>query len=119
MNDIFHTNLVCDRCDTKTERNIQNRNGLQIRRWVCPNCNKQWIHPEDKKKYENFSKIKNKNYKVKLRIVGNSHIISIPKEIILFNELEKEMNKIINLTMEEPTKLSLFFKTRKLIREDF
>jgi len=120
MNDIFKTNLICDQCSIKTERAVQNKNGFQIRAWVCPKCNKQWIHPLDQKKYEKFSQIKDKNYKVKLRMVGNSYTISIPKEIILFHELEKEMNKIINLTLEEPTKLSLFFtKTRKLIKEDF
>lgn len=119
MNDIFKTNLVCDNCNTKTERIIKNKQGLQIRTWICPNCNKQWIHPEDKEKQEKFSQIKNKNYKVKLRMVGNSYTVSIPKEIILFHELEKEMNKIINLTLEEPKKLSLIFKTKKLIRGDF
>jgi len=119
MNDIFQTNLVCDKCNTKTERTILNKDNFNLRIWNCPKCKKQWTHPEDQKKYEKFSKIKDKNYKVKLRIVGNSYTISIPKEIILLNELEKEMNKIINLTMEEPEKISLFFKTRKLIREDF
>ena len=116
MEDIFNTKIICNNCNSKTERKILKKNNFQIRTWICPTCKKTWIHPEDKKNYENFKRIKNKNYKVKLRIVGNSYTVSIPKEIIIFHQLKKQ--ETINMSLEEPEKLSLFFRTRKLINGD-
>jgi len=115
MEDIFNTNIVCNKCNTKTNRILKNINNFKLRTWQCPNCKKEWIHPLDQKNLQKFNKIKNKNYSVKLRVVGNSYTVSIPKEIILFHQLEKEVNKIIKMSLEEPEKLSLFFKTKKLI----
>ena len=46
-------------------------------------------------------------------MVGNSYTISIPREIIDFeNEMRQEMmdmEKIISLFLEEPEKLSIYF----------
>ncbi|MBT6044823.1 hypothetical protein HOG54_02120, partial [Candidatus Woesearchaeota archaeon] len=51
---------------------------------------------------------------VKLRMVGNSYTVSIPKEIINLQEnIFEEMNTLIKMSLESPEKLSLFF-SRKL-----
>jgi hypothetical protein len=43
-------------------------------------------------------------------MVGNSYTISIPREIIDFEEELQEINKILYLSLEEPEKLSIFFR---------
>ena len=52
-------------------------------------------------------------------MVGNSFSVTIPKEIIDFEEeffkLEEEMNNIMRLTLEEPGKINIYFK--KLLEE--
>ena len=39
---------------------------------------------EDKKEYEGFVRLKQKEYNVKMRMVGNSYAVSIPREIVDF-----------------------------------
>jgi hypothetical protein len=86
------------------------RNGFKLRTVRCNNCKNQIIHPEDLKEYEDFQNLKKKNFKVKLRYVGNSYAVSIPREIIDFmNEQEKHMNEMVDLCMEEFGRLSLNF----------
>jgi hypothetical protein len=120
MQDIFETTIVCEACNKKTEKAAVVKDGHRLRFWHCPECNKKWYHPLDLQKYNDFQKIKHKQFHVKLRLVGNSYAISIPREIIdfqnEFNRLNKQMSQMISLCMEEPEKLSLFF-TRKLIKE--
>ena len=58
--------------------------------------------------------MKGKNYVVKLRVVGNSHAISIPKEIVNFmNEMQKNakrhMDDMVRLCFEDFRRLSLHF----------
>src|SRR3989338_6938176 len=115
--DLFNTTIVCDRCNVKTRKSETDRHGFSIRIWQCPKCNNLWEHPSDVQEYENFEKIKNKTFQVKLRLVGNSYAVSIPREIIEFEEeLRREINEIINMSLESPDKLSIFFskKIRKL-----
>ena len=70
----------------------------------------------DLEKFKQFDQLKNKPFQVKLRLVGNSYIVSIPREIIDFQEeMHREINELINMTLEEPEKLSLFF-SRKIRR---
>ncbi|MEK6862250.1 MAG: hypothetical protein AABY07_09885 [Nanoarchaeota archaeon] len=114
MTDIFNTTIVCDACDKKTQKSVIEREGSSIRTWSCPGCNRKWYHPSDMQEYDNFKKIKNKIYQVKLRMVGNSYTISIPREIIDFeSEMQREINDIIKLCLEEPRKLSIFFEKKK------
>lgn len=86
------------------------KKGFILRTLKCETCKNQIIHPEDLKEYENFQNLKKKNFKVKLRYVGNSYAVSIPREIIDFmNEQEKQMDEMVNLCMEELGRLSLRF----------
>ncbi len=110
MTDIFENTILCKNCQTKMQPNQISRKGFPLRSLKCNRCNNQIIHPDDQKEYESFQNLKKKNFKVKLRFVGNSHAISIPKEIINFmNEQENEMDKMVNLCIEDLRRLSLRF----------
>ena len=89
--------------------NIQKDNFV-FRAMICPNCNEKIIHPVDEQEYNRFVNLKNKQFHVKMRLVGNSYAVSIPKEIVLFmREQEKIMNDMVKLCFEDMGKLSLDF----------
>ena len=114
MEDIFNNPILCNECKLETINKTIVQDGFELRAKVCPHCKKEIYHPLDFEEFKNFNKIRNKQFQVKLRYVGNSYTVSIPKEIIdfqeEFNTLNREMNKLIKMTLEEPEKLSLFFK---------
>ena len=57
--------------------------------------------------------LKGKTYNVKLRVVGNSHAISIPKEIVNFMKQQEEMmDDMVQLCFEDIRKLNLTFGER-------
>jgi len=86
------------------------RNGFHLRAIICPKGHDKIIHPQDEEEYKKFKELRQKEFKVKMRIVGNSYAISIPKEIVSFmKEQEKLMNDIVNLCFEESGRLSLTF----------
>jgi len=87
------------------------KNGFTFRAVECKLCNERVIHPEDKIEYENYQKLRNKQFNVKLRMVGNSYTVSIPKEIVKFiNEQNRMMNEMVKLSFERMGKLSLIFE---------
>ena len=111
MTDIFENTILCKHCNKKMQPATANKNGIHLRAIKCATCKNQIIHPEDLKEYEDFQNIRKKNFKVKLRYVGNSYAVSIPREIIDFmNEQEKQMNEMVNMCMEDFGRLSLNFK---------
>lgn len=113
MADLFNTTILCEDCNKKTTKGETFRDGFRLRYWECNNCNKKWFHPLDEESYKNFQLLKQKEFQVKLRMVGNSYTVSIPREIIDFEEeFHRELNKLINLSLEEPGKISIFFKKR-------
>lgn len=116
MADIFDTTIMCDACRTETMKKTTDREGFPIRSAECPSCHKVWHHPLDIQDYENFKQLRNKQFQVKLRLVGNSYTVSIPREIIEFEEeMRKEMEQMdhmIRMALEEPDKLSIFFSRR-------
>ncbi len=113
MKDIFENRMVCEDCNQETRKVTLTKNGFQLRSWQCPACKQAWIHPADQAEYDRFSELRKKRFNVKLRMVGNSYTISIPREIIDFeSEMKNEMikmEKIISLFLEEPEKLSIYF----------
>jgi hypothetical protein len=116
MSDIFENTILCETCNNKTKKAVAIKDGHKLRFWHCTKCNKKWPHPIDEENYKSFQKLKQKQFKVKLRLVGNSYAVSIPREIIDFqNEIHKIHKQMLSLCLEEPEKLSLFFKKR-LIR---
>ncbi|MEM4326294.1 MAG: hypothetical protein QXU40_03255 [Candidatus Pacearchaeota archaeon] len=110
MADIFDNVVFCGKCNVKMERKDFERNGFILRSLVCPKCEERVIHPVDKQKYNKFINLKNKEFRVKMRLVGNSYAVSIPKEIVSFmEEQEKIINYAVRLCFENFGKLSLIF----------
>lgn len=86
------------------------KNGFLFRAVICPKCNEKIIHPADEQEYNKFVNLKNKEFHVKMRLVGNSYAVSIPKEIVSFmKEQEKIMDDMVRLCFEDMGKLSLNF----------
>jgi ribosomal protein L37AE/L43A len=121
MKDLAESSIFCEKCNRKAQKGEILREGFRIRIWQCPDCREVWYHPLDLNEYEQFKKLRNRQFQVKLRMVGNSWAVSIPREIIEFqqdmeNEMKKHMehmSRIVRLCMEEPGKLSLFFNEKE------
>lgn len=111
MTDIFDNTILCKKCDSKMERTNFEKDGFKLRAVACPKCSFKIIHPVDESEYIRFINLKSKEFKVKMRIVGNSYTVSIPKEIVSFmNEQKKMMNEMVSLCFEEMDRLSLNFE---------
>ena len=115
MEDIFDNPILCNNCNIQTREGIILKEGFEVRIKKCPKCSKIIYHPLDLEELKNFNKLKSKQFQVKLRMVGNSYTVSIPREIIEFHEeFHREFDKLINMSLENPEKLSLFFSRRRL-----
>lgn len=110
MTDIFDNTILCKKCGTKMKKVRLDKNGFVFRAMICPKCNLKIIHPVDEEEYRKFTNLKNKTFNVKMRLVGNSYAVSIPKEIVSFmREQEKIMNEMVKLCFEDIGRLSLNF----------
>lgn len=110
MVDIFDNIVLCKNCNIQMKSVKIVKSGFVIRALQCSKCGNRVYHPTDIEEYKKFSELRNKLFKVKLRVVGNSYTVSIPKEIVEFiHEQEKIMNDIVNLCFEEAGRLSLIF----------
>ncbi len=110
MIDIFDTTIICKKCGKEMQKSKIEKNGFVLRVVVCPKCREKIVHPLDEAEYKKFLNLKNKEYRVKMRLVGNSYAVSIPKEIVSFMEhQEKIMNEMVRLCFEDFGRLSLNF----------
>ncbi len=121
MTDIFDAKILCKNCNREMKKIVVSKNGLELRAVECERCHEKIIHPADLNKQERFNDLKGKTFSVKLRMVGNSHAISIPKEIFDFmNSLgngvsermrrhSEEMDRMVRLCMEDFGRLSMNF----------
>lgn len=110
MVDIFDNKILCNKCNIPLQKSRISRNGFTLRTMVCPKCHKSIIHPLDEAEYKKFINLKSKEYFVKMRLVGNSYAVSIPKEIVSFmSQQEKVMNEMVKLCFEDMDKISLNF----------
>jgi len=117
MADIFDNTILCKNCDIKMKKGELVRNRFILRVVVCPKCNDKIIHPADEQEYNRFINLKNKEFRVKMRLVGNSYAVSIPKEIVSFiREQEKIMDDMVRLCFEDFGRLSLNFDEAKKLR---
>ncbi len=110
MIDIFDNTILCKKCKTAMKKAKIKRNGFLFRVMICPKCNEKLIHPLDEQEYHKFINLKNREFKVKMRIVGNSYTVSIPKQIVSFmHEQERMMDNVVKLCFEKMGRLSLDF----------
>ncbi|MEM3405387.1 MAG: hypothetical protein QW117_00200 [Candidatus Pacearchaeota archaeon] len=110
MADIFDNIVLCKQCNKKMKKMVMEKEGFPLRILYCEKCKEKIIHPSDLEEYKKFSQLKSKQFDVKLRMVGNSYAISIPKEIVEFiKEQEKIINNVVRLSFENTKRLSLFF----------
>lgn len=121
MTDIFDTKIMCKKCNHEMKQKILEKEGMQLRAVECPKCKDKIIHPADLNCLNKFNDVKDKTFNVKLRVVGNSHAVSIPKEIVdLMNEqhrlmseqhkkIRREMNEMVKMAFEDFGKLRLTF----------
>ncbi|MBS3152690.1 hypothetical protein J4230_04745 [Candidatus Woesearchaeota archaeon] len=114
MQDIFDQKVLCSECNVLTRKNCAVKDGFELRVLECPQCSKIIYHPGDLKEYDDFKRLKQRDFNVKLRMVGNSFCVSIPKELVDFHrEFEREFNDLIRLSLEGRGKIGLFFIRRK------
>jgi len=110
MADIFDNPILCKKCNSRMKKAKVSKNGFIFRVMVCPKCNDKIVHPVDEQEYNKFINLKNKEFHVKMRLVGNSYAVSIPKEIVSFiREQEKIMDDMVRLCFEDFGRLSLNF----------
>ena len=108
--DIFDNVVLCGKCNSKTNKNQAVKDGFQLRVLECPKCSNVIYHPGDIKEYEDFMKLKTREFDVKLRMVGNSFCVSIPIELVDFHrDFERDFNNLVRLNLDGPGKISMFF----------
>ena len=108
--DIFDSKIFCSKCNVEMEKVSLAKNGFLLRAVVCPKCGEKIIHPHDDEEYNKYINLKTKAFEVKMRLVGNSYAVSIPKEIVSFMESQRKMiNSMVKLCFEDLGKVSLDF----------
>ncbi len=113
MTDIFDNPILCKICKKEMKKSEIEKNGFKLRIVVCPKCSVKIVHPVDEQEYNKFINLKNKDFRVKMRLVGNSYAVSIPKEIVSFmNEQRKVMDEMVKLCFEDMGRVSLDFGER-------
>ena len=96
MADLFEHKILCKNCNIELKKGFVIKNGFKIRTFFCEKCSEKILHPDDLQEYNNFKNLRNKEFKVKLRLVGNSYAVSIPKQIVEFmREQEKIMDDLV------------------------
>jgi len=110
MSDIFDQKILCKNCNREMKKAKLIRNNFNMRALLCEKCGNKIIHPHDEQEYNNFINLKNKVFRVKMRIVGNSYAVSIPKEIVEFiKEQERVVDNMVRLCFNDAKKISLMF----------
>ena len=108
--DIFEAGIMCKNCHKEMEKGFISKEGFKIRILKCPICKSHYYHPGDIKDFEQYQKLKEKEYNVKLRMVGNSFCVSIPRDII--NSQQLEVNSTVAVVVNEPGKITLIYKKK-------
>lgn len=113
MADLFDNTILCNGCKKPMVKAKFVKNGFIFRAVICPDCKERIIHPADEEEYKRFKTLKNKEFHVKMRLVGNSYAISIPKEIVSFMEEQKKiMHDMVRLCFEDRGRLSIRFNEK-------
>ena len=116
MDLLDNTDVMCKTCKVAMQRGHTLKNGFKLRSFMCPKCKAHYLHPVDLEKYTEYNQLKEKQFNMKLRMIGNSFCISIPREIIRFNHIQE--NSIVSLSMEDPEKIRLIFHKQTTIHTE-
>lgn len=136
MADIFDHEVLCKKCNKKMRKLVVERSGFKIRALECPGCGQRTYHPTDMEEFNKYQQLQKQNFQVKLRKVGNSYTVSIPRELInFFEEAECEdpfermhnsmkeqmerMSRMVTLALQEGNKLSLDFGMPKKENQNY
>jgi len=115
MADLFENTILCKKCNKAMKPALLSRNGFNLRAIKCDKCGEVIVHPADKREYEEFMRLKQKEFEVKMRIVGNSYAVSIPREIVDFmKDQENMINNMVRLSFDNANRLSLMFNTPEM-----
>ena len=110
MTDLFDNTVLCKNCNKGMKQAKLIRNGFEMRALLCDKCGNKIVHPTDEAEYNHFLNLKSKTFKVKLRLVGNSYAVSIPKEIVGFiKDQDKIFDNMVKLAFDDAKKLKLTF----------
>jgi len=112
--DIFDNKILCNKCRVEMKPFEITKNGFVLRAIECGKCGNRIIHPKDEQEYNDFVNLKKKQFNVKMRFVGNSYAVSIPREIVRFmKEQEKIMDNMVRLCFEDFGRIRLDFGCHK------
>lgn len=115
MTDIFDNQILCRKCSKPMKSGLLSKNGFNLRIIKCDKCGEAIVHPADKAEYDEFMRLKQKDFEVKMRMVGNSYAVSIPREIVDFmKESENMINNMVKLSFDNANRLSLMFNTPEM-----
>lgn len=114
MKDIFDATILCKECKEEMEPSSVRKENFELRAIQCPKCKDKIVHPSDLNALQQFDSLKGKTFSVKLRMVGNSHAISIPKEIFDFmkeqqRQTRREMDDMVRLSCDSFRRMSVIF----------
>ena len=119
MSDLFSNTILCGKCNVKMKPIKFEKSGFVIRAVMCERCGDKIIHPKDEEEFKRFSQLRSKQFHVKMRIVGNSYAVSIPKEIVDFiKDQERIMDDMVRLCFNDARKLSMTFGEEKVEEEE-
>lgn len=93
------------------ERGMAVKDSFKLRAFQCPNCKARYFHPADLDKLEQYRALKEKQYNMKLRMVGNSFTVSIPKEIVRFMHVKED--SIVALSMDDPDNVRIILRKHR------
>ena len=102
--------MLCKKCGRKMQKGIELKQGFKLRYWYCKHCGIKVYHPGDLAEYKQFKQLSKRVYKVKLRIVGNSYAVTLPKEIVRFLQEQERVVELAKIYFEKAKKLALCFE---------
>ena len=111
MSDLFDHPVLCTQCNQLMHRENTLQEGFPLRLWECSPCSTRVFHPGDLQDYQAYQRLHQQQFQVKLRRVGNSFCVSIPKELIDYHQ-ERKFQQVVRLHLEHPGKINVIFIQR-------